>query len=127
MTHTFTVTRMADDPNADTEDPEYTIGGTHDGACSVWYPCKVEGCEADDDGVFHGVYHQSIGGIDDFCTQGDECGLDYAFEYDNPEWQMTRTGIADADLEWDGDAWIATLHNWRDLDPASSDSPATHE
>lgn len=110
MSHTITVTRAIDTPDADTDDPEYTTGGTHDGSCSVWYPCKVEGCLADDEGEFHGIDHQMIGGIDELCTRGDGCGLDFAYEYDNPVFQMTQVGVYDVDVDWDGDYWIATLN-----------------
>lgn len=108
--HTITVTRIAEDPNADTDDPEYTTGGEHDRSCSVWYPCKVEGCEADDEGAFHGEEHIVIYGEDKPCTQMvNECGLDFAYEYDNPEWQMTTLGTFNVDVDWDGDNWTARL------------------
>ena len=109
MSHTITVTRIADDPEGDSDDPEYTTAGECDYACLVWYPCKVEGCEAEDEGDFHGVEHRAIGDIEGFCIQSSDCGLTFAYESDNPEFQMTELGTFDVDLTWDGDHWNATL------------------
>lgn len=111
MSHTITVTRIIDDPNpeVETDDPEYEIGGSHDHSCGVWYPCKVEGCTADDEGEFHGEEHIMVGGIDDLCTLGAGCGLAFTFEYENPEFQMTELGVYDVEVDWDGDHWLAFL------------------
>jgi len=118
VSHTITVTRPIDTVYAD--EPEYSTGGSCDHSCSVWYPCKVDGCTADDEGEFHGQWHCVIGGIEDYCTQGSGCGLDYAYGHDNPEQQMIAAGIYDVDVEWDGDHWLATL-NLRESQDSSSE------
>lgn len=119
MTHTFTVTRAIDSPGADSDDPIYEIGGEHDDTCSVWYPCTEPGCDADDEGEFHGVLHLMLGGIDELCVlRADECGLSYAFEHDNPEFQMTELGVYDVEVEWDGDYWNAYLTLRKDSEGA---------
>jgi hypothetical protein len=125
MMHTATVTRIFMDPEADSDDAEYTIGGTHDRSCSVWYPCKAEGCQADDEGEFHGVEHLLVGGGgEEFCVESNECGLDYSGEYESIEWQMKSTGIYDIKVDWDGDHWLADLFNRRDRQSADAGQSA---
>lgn len=109
MSHTFTVTRIADDPEGDSDDPQYTTDGPCDRSCLVWYPCDFANCDADDEGEFHGVEHMVIGSIEEFCVQSQECALTYAFQTENPEWQMTALGTYAVDVTWDGDSWYADL------------------
>lgn len=117
MTHTITVTRVLESPGADTDDPEYTIGGDHDRACQAFWPCekdwhrhpKNENRELEDWASKRvPELHYWIAGEWMLPIQN-RCGLDYAFEYDNPEFQMTELGTFAVDVDWDGDYWLATL------------------
>ena len=39
MAHTITVTQILNDPDADSDDAVYEIGGTHDGSCTAYREC----------------------------------------------------------------------------------------
>lgn len=113
MSHTITVTSL---PDETTDDVEYTIGGTHDYSCEAWRECIKEWHrhpKNGDDGDEWSTkrvpeVHQMIDGMW-MVPMRNRCGFGLSFEYDNPEFQMTRLGVYDVDVEWDGDYWTASL------------------
>lgn len=113
MSHTVTVTKIPDD---ESDDVEYTIGGTHDQSCLAYQDClkswhrhpKNEEIVGDEWGNERVGYHSWIEG-EWMVPMKNRCGFDIAFEYDNPEFQMNQIGTYSVEVDWDGDWWIAAL------------------
>lgn len=116
MSHTITVTRVIDDPNADTDDPEYTISGECDSACQNYTECMKSWHRhptTEEYGWREGEWatkrvpevHTFIDGV---WMLPNGCGLTEAFAYDNPEFQMTKLGTFAVDILFE-DWWSARL------------------
>ncbi len=118
MAHTVTVTRPINAPLADSDDPEYVIGGTHDYQCECFKECtkdwhrhpSPEYGEGHEEWTTKRVTqpHQWFNG-GWMVRQENTCGFRLAFEQENPEWQMTEVGVYDVEVSWDGDWWFAAL------------------
>lgn len=116
MAHTISVTRIVDDPNAETEEPEYTIEGSCDSRCQAYRECLKDWHRHPSEEYGHREGEWSTKRVPEVHTfisgtwmTPDGCGLQYAWEDDNPDFQMTELGVYDVDVDWDGDYWLARL------------------
>jgi hypothetical protein len=83
MSHTVTITRLPDD---ESDDYEYTFGGSHGSDCEVYVECKRKACRAMnpereplDERIRHGRRHFHRDG--DWLVESDKCALRYVFEW----------------------------------------------
>lgn len=115
MTHTITVTRIFQDPAADTDDPEFTIDGEHDWQCQNYRECSKdwhrhpkndEGQYGDDEWSTSRIGHHMF--IDGVWMVPAGCGVTESFAHDNPVFQMTELGVFDVDVLFE-DWWTTRL------------------
>ena len=75
MSHTVTITRLPDD---ESDDYEYTFGGTHGADCMVGKRCPRKACQA--------MNHEHDAG-----TERSRHGLEHWWNWDNREWIVHDT------------------------------------
>ena len=80
MSHTVTITRL---PDEESDDYEYTFGGTHGHDCTVLKRCARKSCQAmspyyDTERVRHGKQHEWRDG--EWLVESDDCGVRFVFE-----------------------------------------------
>lgn len=110
MSHTVTITRL---PNEESDDYEYTFGGTHGADCAVLWECKRKACRAMnpeyepfDERLRHGKTHYYRDGM--WCCESDDCALRYVFECVTEEetFDGVALGTYPIVIEWDDGWWI---------------------
>ena len=89
MTHTVTITRLPDD---DSDDYEYTFGGTHGSDCEVLVPCRLQRCQCREG---------------EWSVSSDICALGYVFEFvtESETFEGIPVGTYPVRIEWEDGRW----------------------
>jgi hypothetical protein len=109
MAHDVTITRL---PNEESDDWEYTFGGTHGHDCTVLMPCTLRRCQGlkreyyyGDERTAHGVAHEYRDG--EWLVESDQCALRYVFESvtEGETFEGIELGTYPVRIDWDDDSW----------------------
>lgn len=109
MSHTVTITKL---PDEETDDTEFTIGGTCGHYCIAWTECRRTRCQKDPERVgyderdVHGVEHMYIDGV--WMVSTGKCALKVMDWSDENICDLKELGTFALDVEWDGDWWIVS-------------------
>lgn len=112
MSHTVTITKL---PDEESDDYEYTFGGTHGPDCEVYVECERKACQAMnpdrepyDERFRHGKRHFHRDG--DWLVESDICALGYVFEYTGDIETFEEAGVTlgtyPVRVEWEDTWWL---------------------
>lgn len=115
MSHTVTITRLPED---ESDDYEYTFGGTCDHTCMVGKRCEQESCQAMDhdeeaERVAHGLDHWWNWDNREWIVHDTtDCALGYAFEIVTEDETFGGVGLGTfpVHIEWEDGWWIEVQH-----------------
>ena len=111
MSHTVTITRL---PDEESDDYEYTFGGTHGPDCMVGKRCERWACqtmnhEYETERTRHGLTHWwNYDNREWIVHDTEDCALGYVFEYrsDVETFDGLDLGTYPVRIEWEDEWWI---------------------
>lgn len=111
MSHTVTITRL---PDEQSDDYEYTFGGTHDHTCAVGMRCERESCQARDheeesERTAHGLDHWWNWDNREWIVQDpDACALSHVFEHvtEDETFDGLSVGTYPVLVMWEDSWWL---------------------
>ena len=115
MSHTVTITRLPDD---ESDDYEYTFGGTHGSDCMVGNRCERWACQTmnpdyETERTRHGVTHWwNYDNREWIVHDAEDCALGYVFEQygDIETFDGLGLGTYPVRIEWE-DCWWLEVQN----------------